>query len=200
MSDFKDLFEQKNNNNNEEFSFAETVQGIKPLNQDKIHFGKTNNKQKQSSEPNKLADDRTTDNKPALNKPAKFHFSDEYEPLIDPSVALSYVKEGIPTFYTKLLRRGDIRPELILDIHGYNKEQAKFDLADLIADCKKQNVPCACVVHGVSGGILKRKLPHYLMQHPDVAAFHQAPLEWGGQGAVVILIDLGEELEHHLTR
>ena len=32
------------------------------------------------------------------------------------------------------------------------------------------------------------------MQHPDVVAFHQAPLEWGGKGAVVLMVNIGEEL------
>ncbi|NVK25553.1 MAG: endonuclease SmrB [Gammaproteobacteria bacterium] len=200
MSSFKDLLNQENTLENEDVSFADAMRDIKPLTQDKIHFAKLNNKQNNARASIKNVEDRTADNKPLLNRPARFHFSDQYEPLIDEHSTLSFTKEGTQTYYTKLLRRGDIRPEVILDLHGYTKEQAKFDLAELIADCKAQHIACACVVHGVGGGILKKKIPHYLMQHPDVAAFHQAPLEWGGQGAILILVDLGEELEHKLLR
>ena len=204
MSKFSELYQQGwqqgAQEENDDVSFADAMQDIKPLKQDKIHFGKQNSKQNKELNPNKIADDRTTDNKPNLNREPAFHFSDEYEPLIEQDSTLKFVREGYPNYYAKLLRRGDIRPELILDLHGYNKEQAKFDIADLIENCKRQHIPCACIVHGVSGGILKRKLPHYLIQHPDVLAFHQAPLEWGGQGAVVLIIDLGEELEHLLPR
>lgn len=200
MSNFKDLLQQENEVISDDVSFADAMQGIQPLRQDKIHFGKVNGKQNKALDSNKKVEDRTADNKPLLNSEPSFHFSDQYEPFIDPNITLSFVKEGTPNYYTKLLRRGDIRPELVLDLHGYTKDQAKYDLAELISDCKAQNIPCACVVHGVGGGILKRKLPHYLMQHPDIAAFHQAPLEWGGQGAIVLLIDLGEELEHRLLR
>lgn len=184
----------------DEECFANATQGIKPLKQDKIHFGKDNSKQNKALQANKYVDDRTSDNKPNLKNPAAFHFSDEYEPLIATNKTLSYVEVGYPAYYTKLLRRGDVRPEVILDLHGYNKEQTKFDLAAMIKDCKTKHIPCACVVHGVGGGVLKNKLPHYLIQHPDVIALHQAPLEWGGQGAIVFIIDLGEELEHLLNR
>lgn len=196
MSKSKDSHIQEN----EDVSFSDAMQGIKPLRQDKIHFGKPNSKQNKTLNTNKMEDDRSPDNKPNLTKPAAFHFSDQYEPLVNTDGALSFVRDSFPNYFAKLLRRGDIRPELILDLHGYNKEQAKYDLADLIQNCKKQHIPCACVVHGVSGGILKTKLPHYLIQHPDVVAFHQAPLEWGGQGAIVFIIDLGEELEHLFGR
>lgn len=185
---------------NDEVSFADAMQGITPLKQDKIHFGKQNSKQNKTLISNNFAEHRTKDNKPDLSRQPAFHFSEEYEPHIDQDSTLKFVREGSPNYYAKLLRRGDVRPDLILDLHGYNKEQAKYDLADLIENCKKQHIPCACIVHGVSGGTLKRKLPHYLIQHPDVLAFHQAPLEWGGQGAIVFIVNLGEELEHLLPR
>lgn len=188
------------NNEEQSFSFADAMQDVKPLKQDKIHFGKSNSKQNKPLESAKLTDGRTHDNKPDLSKQASFYFSDEYEPFIEEERTLSFVREGFPAYFTKLLRRGDIAPEVILDIHGYNKEQTKFDLAELIDDCKKKHIVCACVVHGVSGGILKKKMPHYLMQHPDVVAFHQAPLEWGGQGAIVFMVDIGEELLHLIGR
>ncbi|WP_299266663.1 endonuclease SmrB [uncultured Psychrosphaera sp.] len=193
-------FEDEPHHQLDEDDFTNAMQGIKPLKQDKIHFGKDNSKQNKALQANKYEDDRTSDNKPNLKNPAVFHFSDEYEPLITSNQTLSYVEDGFPAYYTKLLRRGDVRPEVILDLHGYNKEQTKFDLAAMIKDCKIKHIPCACVVHGVGGGILKAKLPHYLIQHPDVIALHQAPLEWGGQGAIVFIINIGEELEYILNR
>ncbi|MFY8273139.1 endonuclease SmrB [Pseudoalteromonas sp. SSDWG2] len=120
----------------------------------------------------------------------EFYFSDEYIPDIDTHGTISYVKEGESTYLAKQLRRGDYSPELILDCHGMSKETVKLELAALISACKKQHVQCACVVHGIGERILKHKVPQYLVQHPDVLAMHQAPLEYGGKGAVVILIDL----------
>jgi DNA-nicking Smr family endonuclease len=74
-----------------------------------------------------------------------------------------------------------------------NKQDAKLELAGLISACKKQHVRCACIVTGMGERILKHKVPHYLVQHPDVLAIHQAPLEYGGQGALLIMVDIPED-------
>lgn len=191
-----------NNNNNDDLSsdmsFADAMQGVTPLEQDKIHFQRTISKQNKPSESNNLAIDRKKRN--ISDKKPSFYFSDEYEPLINFDATLSFVQPGAPSYYAKILRKGNIAPDVVLDLHGYNKEQAKQDIALLIDSCITNHTPCACIVHGVGGGVLKRKVPHYLMQHPNILAFHQAPLEWGGQGAVLLLIDIGEELEHLLPR
>lgn len=171
-------------------SFADEMAGITPLKQDKVHF-----KKKSSTKANSNLEQHASIEKQTHQAFNRFQFSDEYEPYIDEGQTLSFVREGFPSYFAKALRRGDVAPEVVLDLHGINKQQAQFDIADLITDCIQRQVLCACIVHGVSGGILKRKVPHYLMQHPDVIAFHQAPLEWGGKGAVVLMINIGAELE-----
>lgn len=126
---------------------------------------------------------------------AEFYFSDEYIPDIDTHGTVNYVRPGADKYLAKQLRRGDFAPELILDLHGLNKDRAKDELAALIHACKKQHYYCACIVHGVGEKILKHKVPQYLVQHPDILAIHQAPLEYGGRGAVLILVDLPQSHE-----
>jgi len=195
---FADLLLNSNDEADSSDDFANAMKGIKPLHQDKIHFAPRSGKKNRANASNNTLDDRRNSNKDRVRANASFHFSDEYEPLLDPTETLSYVKPECPNYLAKLLRRGDVAPDVVLDLHGYTKEQAKLDIAELIETCKREQLPCACIVHGVSGGILKKKVPHYLIQHPDVAALHQAPLEWGGQGAVVFIVDLGEELDYLL--
>lgn len=124
---------------------------------------------------------------------ASFYFSDEFEPDLPTDGPLRFVKEGKSKYLVKQLRRGDFPPDLILDLHGYNKENAKVELAALIDQCRKEHIHCCCVVHGIGNHILKKKVPHYLVQHPHVDAFHQAPLEYGGQGALLVLIDFEQQ-------
>ncbi|MUH72284.1 endonuclease SmrB [Psychrosphaera haliotis] len=175
---FQSMLEQDHQNSEQtEVDFAAEMKGIKPLTQDKLHFRHNTNKRAQDKQQSEQRRNKLIVNDQAKSA-QRFQFSDEYEPFIDESQTLSFVREGYPSYLTKVLRRGDVAPELILDLHGYTKQQAQKDIADLVIDCMKQHIPCACIVHGVSGGILKRKVPHYLMQHPDVLAFHQAPLEW----------------------
>jgi len=197
---FAELLAGKSSQDNNDNAFAEEMKGVKPLVQDKIHFGKETIKQNRVITSNNRLDQPLYLQQGEADNPNRFHFSDEYEPYLDPNETLSFVRDGHPAYLAKLLRRGDVPPEIILDLHGYSKAQAQIDLADLIENCKRHHIACACVVHGVSGGILKRKVPHYLLQHPDVAALHQAPLEWGGQGAIVFIVDLGDELEYLLKR
>lgn len=51
---------------------------------------------------------------------------------------------------------------------------------------------CACVMHGHGKHILKQQTPLWLAQHPHVMAFHQAPKEYGGDAALLVLIEVEE--------
>ena len=161
--------------------FRSEMSGSKQLNQDTVHFKKAQ-KTPEQSQVNKVK-----------KLDAEFYFSDEFIPAIDTSGTVNFVKPGADTYLAKQLRRGDFAPELILDLHGMNKENAKLELAGLISACKKRHLRCACIVTGVGERILKHKVPHYLVQHPDVLAIHQAPLEYGGRGALLILVDIPED-------
>jgi DNA-nicking Smr family endonuclease len=54
---------------------------------------------------------------------------------------------------------------------------------------QKQHVHCICIVHGIGTYILKQSVPSWLVQHPAILGFHQAPLEWGGNGALLALVE-----------
>ena len=82
---------------------------------------------------------------------------------------------------------------LVLDLHGLDQHQSKQEIAALLYACQKEHAQCVCIVHGIGSRILKNKVPHWLVQHPDVMAFHQAPLEWGGDGALLVLIELKDK-------
>ncbi|WP_026375515.1 endonuclease SmrB [Aestuariibacter salexigens] len=119
---------------------------------------------------------------------AAFQFSDQYEAHFDEQGPLRFVKPGESSHEVKRLRRGEYPPDLILDLHGLNRETAKAEVAELIYAAKKEHCHCVCIVHGIGSKILKSAVPNWLVQHPDVLGFHQAPLEWGGKGALLVLI------------
>ena len=62
----------------------------------------------------------------------------------------------------------------------------------MIAACRREHVFCACVMHGHGKHILKQQTPLWLAQHPHVMAFHQAPKEYGGDAALLVLIEVEE--------
>lgn len=160
---------------------------VSPIKQDKIPPRRSAGKQKSS-----LAEKNRQEAAQTRQAAASFRFSDGFMAHFDGQGPLKYVKPGTDTHEVKRLRRGDYPPDLILDLHGYKKDDAKLEIAALIQTAQKEHVHCVCIVHGIGGHVLKQSVPSWLVQHPAVQCFHQAPLEWGGQGALLVLIEQSE--------
>lgn len=124
----------------------------------------------------------------------EFYFSDDYQPLLqeDP---IRYTQEGGDPHEIKKLRRGYYEPEFFLDLHGLTQLEAKKEIAALIAACLHERVQCASIMYGHGKNILKKQTPMWLAQHPKVICFHQAPKEFGGSAALLILFAIDEEHE-----
>ncbi|QSX35948.1 endonuclease SmrB [Shewanella sedimentimangrovi] len=161
-------------------AFQELVKGIKPLTQDKQHFG--------TPLPAKVARQEL-----APKLAVQHYFSDTFQPLLPSDGPMRWRAEHADKQELKRLRRGDYPPDLILDLHGMRQTEAKLELAALLEACIREQCQCCCVMHGYGTGILKQQLPLWLAQHPKVKAFHQAPKEWGGDAALLVLVDIGDQ-------
>lgn len=153
---------------------------LKPMVQDKVVLRptKTLNKQRQQQK--------------QQQKQAEFYFSDSFIPHLNEEGPVRYCREDVEKYELKKLRRGDYFPQLILDLHGLNQEMAKLEILALFKECKKQRIECCSIVHGIGTGVLKTRTPYWLAQYPELLAFHQAPRKWGGQGALLVLLDIEE--------
>ncbi|RJX67479.1 endonuclease SmrB [Vibrio sinensis] len=174
---------KKDTDRDDDFAlFREAVQGVKKFSQDTIIQQPTkNSKQKEITRTAREASD------------TEFYFSDEFVPLLNNEGPTRYARGDVSHYEVKRLRRGVYVPDVFLDMHGMNQKEAKRELGAMLAYCVKNNVHCACVQHGIGKHILKQKAPLWLAQHPDVMAFHQAPLEFGGAGALLVLISIPEK-------
>lgn len=161
--------------------FRESIKGIKRIKQDTVVHAVQNKAQKVVEK--KIQQEQND---------ASFYFSDQYQPLLNSEGPVRYHRSDVDAFEVKKLRRGDYEPELFLDLHGLTQEQAKQEIGALIAACRREHVNCACVMHGHGKHVLKKQTPLWLAQHPDVMAFHQAPKEFGGDAALLILISIDE--------
>ena len=159
--------------------FRAEMKGVKPLKQDTFVAARPHKKKAQAT----IKEQRE-------QQDTLFYFSDEYEPLLDEESAVKYLRENEDSYLLKQLRRGDFSPEIFLDLHGLTREQAKLELAALIQTCEKEHLYCASIMTGYGTYTLKRQIPRWLVQHPKVRALHQAPKEWGGEAAILILIDV----------
>ncbi|MDB1123340.1 endonuclease SmrB [Vibrio algarum] len=173
----------KDQNIDDDFSlFQDAVKGIKKLRQDTI-LQKPNRETKQKEFKRSFRD----------AKDNEFFFSDEFVPHLEEEGPTRYARSDVSKYEVKRLRRGVYVPDVYLDMHGMTQQEAKAELGSMIAYCLKENIHCACVMHGIGKHILKQKVPIWLAQHPDVMAFHQAPLEFGGDGALLILLSIPEK-------
>ncbi|MBN6070790.1 endonuclease SmrB [Aggregatibacter actinomycetemcomitans] len=159
--------------------FRAEMKGVKPLKQDRFVPLRATKKKSQ------MAVKEAREQQDTL-----FYFSDEYEPLLNDESAVKYLRENEDSHLLKQLRRGDFSPEIFLDLHGLTREQAKLELAALIQVCEKEHIYCASIMTGYGTYTLKRQIPRWLVQHPKVRALHQAPKAWGGDAAILILIDV----------
>ena len=159
--------------------FRAEMKGVKPLKQDTFVAARPHKKKALAT----IKEQRE-------QQDTLFYFSDEYEPLLNEESAVKYLRENEDSHLLKQLRRGDFSPEIFLDLHGLTREQAKLELAALIQTCEKDHLYCASIMTGYGTYTLKRQIPRWLVQHPKVRALHQAPKEWGGEAAILILIDV----------
>lgn len=157
--------------------FRESLGDVRPLAQDKITLSPPRSKKKASV---KTSEMQTAD--------SLFYFSDQYEGYSFDGGTVSFVQPGDDPHLAKNLKRGDHQPAVVLDLHGLSQQDAKTELAGLLEYCQREHFNCACIVHGKGSGLLARKVPNWLIQHPNVRAFHTAPTHWGRDGALLVLL------------
>lgn len=183
MSAFKPPSDKSLNTTNEHDRslFREAVKGSKKINHDTI--GPLPARDKVNQKKRRVKHDSVAE----ISRAASDFFSDEFKGYIAEG-PVKYVAEAESHYLLKQLRRGDYSPEMLLDLHGLTVAAAKQELAAMLKACEQQLVECCCIMHGHGSGKLKQQIPHWLIQYPGLRAFHQAPKEWGGDAAVVVLI------------
>ena len=86
--------------------------------------------------------------------------------LPPPEIAVGAPPPGLDTKRWTALRRGKLRPERTLDLHGRRADDAHAAVGRFIADAVADGVRCVAIVTGKGsspeGGVLRRELPHWL--------------------------------------
>ncbi|WP_299872034.1 Smr/MutS family protein [uncultured Cocleimonas sp.] len=164
--------------------FAEAMQGVTPLADDKAYH--------EAEKPK------------AKIRPADEDFEDLFihDPLSDElevedvqiEGVLSFCREGIQNNVFKKLRSGNYRISDELDLHGASIKQAKMILVYYLQEAVQFESCCIRIVHGKgnrSGDkkpVLKTQVNHWLSEHERVLAFHSCKPKDGGTGAVYVLL------------
>lgn len=140
---------------------------------------------------------------PAPGKPAKPAAAPSRPALPDmPSSAgdLPELRPGAPAGVDartmERLRRGRLRPEARLDLHGMFQDEAHSALRGFIADCRGAGRRCVIVITGKGrlsdgGGVLRTQVPRWLnlpALRPHILGFSEAQPKDGGGGALYVLL------------
>ncbi|CAH0253428.1 Smr/MutS family protein [Roseomonas sp. CECT 9278] len=88
-----------------------------------------------------------------------------------PDIAVNTPPSGLDDRRWRDLRRGRIRPERSIDLHGRRAQEAHGAVRAFLADAFADGLRCVAVITGrgssEEGGVLRRELPHWL-NAPDL--------------------------------
>lgn len=107
---------------------------------------------------------------------------------------LRYRRDHVPPHVLRRLQRGAYAVQDELDLHGADSNQASRLLREFLSDAVHAGAGCIRIVHGKGLGadgrtpVLKNLVDRQLRQRADVLAFHSAPHNQGGTGAVLVLL------------
>ena len=113
---------------------------------------------------------------------------------VGPDTELSFRRDGIQNRVMQQLKRGQVRYQSRLDMHGLTVEQAYQTLNHFLQQAQDTGQFCVLIIHGQgyrsTGGIpvLKQNIDYWLRQADQVLAFHSAIPADGGKGAVYVLL------------
>jgi len=106
----------------------------------------------------------------------------------------SFIADGQPKWLLRDLRRGRFRPCAELDLHGFNRHEAREQLHIFLDEACRYQEYCICVIPGKGlrsadgEPILRTLVKGWLAQSEHVIAFSEAPISSGGSGAIFVLL------------
>ena len=95
---------------------------------------------------------------------------------------------------SKRFKKKYLKPEMILDLHGYNLYSAKLTLQKHIIDCYEKNIRNILVITGKgqnNKGVLRQEVPKWLNDKnldKFLINLNIAPKHFGGDGALLVRI------------
>ena len=163
--------------------FRDSMRGVTPLNQ----------KNKRAEAPQKKPSAIVRPKEITSPQSKTYYLSNYYTQEVSSEAILSYHIPGLQKKRHLELKRGDIRWEGRLDLHGHTMPQAQDRLCQFINQQSQAGHRCVLIIHGKGSPtgeppVLKNHVNHWLKQLPQVIAFHSALPRDGGSGAIYVLL------------
>jgi DNA-nicking Smr family endonuclease len=109
--------------------------------------------------------------------------------------ALRFARSGVSRRELRELRRGRLRAQAVLDLHGLTVARADLALSDFLGQARERGLTRIRIVHGkglhsgADGPVLKNLVDAALRGTRTVRAFASALPAHGGAGAVNVLLE-----------
>lgn len=112
---------------------------------------------------------------------------------LDPLETLSWKKDGVQIGVFRKLRTGGYEVEAELDLHGKTVKEARADVYAFLEHASRKGWRMLLIAHGKgeksdTPARLKSYVAHWLVEAPEVIAFHSAVPSQGGVGAVYCML------------
>ena len=105
-----------------------------------------------------------------------------------------FLKNSFSSEQLNSFKHGKVKPEGVIDLHGYRLYNAKIALQKYIVNAYEKNIRNILIITGKgynNTGILKREVPLWLNDQKLInllVNFEIAPKEFGGEGALLVKI------------
>lgn len=193
--------------NDEPMDFSSLFQDVRPVTHDR-YIVPIDEKKRRLQSADKVAKAKTRARQEMQDNAqlrASIELSDTYEAYWPENKALKYINSSMVNTskdadrialsfaakdMLKKLSLGHFPPDIEVDFHGLRSKEAKAELLAVIFEAAKCNYPCINIIYGHGKGTLKHKVPNWLVQHPDVAGFVQAPRNYGGKAGLLVLVGI----------
>jgi len=116
------------------------------------------------------------------------------EDRLDAGDETVFLRPGLPRRTLVDLRRGRWTLQAEIDLHGFNRDEARAMLSGFLVGCLQRGYRFIRVIHGKGLGspgresILKHLSRAWLAQREEILAFCQAGPNQGGSGALLVLL------------
>jgi DNA-nicking Smr family endonuclease len=115
-------------------------------------------------------------------------------PALDGAELQSYRRPEIGERTLKQLKRGGFSVQDEIDLHSLRASDAEILLKRFLNEARSGMNCCVRIVHGKGlrsegAPVLKMLVDRVLRQRGDVLAFASAPVNQGGSGAILVLLD-----------
>ena len=167
--------------------FRSMMQGVTPLRETPTKHNYKPEKPKAKRRPQEAY---AKPEQPTIQRPS---LSNPYALPLHADCIMHYGRNTLAAKQFQALKQGLIPINQRLDLHGLNLEKASGALSNFILNNYQNQQRCLLIIHGKGGQdfnapLLKNHVHHWLMQFPEVLAFHSARPKDGGTGAVYVLL------------